>query len=118
VAAGSPLARKPPAWDPDGRGVDTIAWYYGAYALFQLGGVRWERWRQALERAIVPHQVQGGEPAGSWDPVGAWGYAGGRVASTALLTLCLEVNYRYVRVLELDPAALGPRDGRFAPRKR
>jgi hypothetical protein len=41
--------------------------------------------------------------AGSWDPSGPWGTAGGRVYSTALLTLCLEVTYRYERVLEEEP---------------
>jgi hypothetical protein len=32
---------------------------------------------------------------GSWDPVDAWGSAGGRVYATAINTLTLEVYYRY-----------------------
>ena len=35
---------------------------------------------------------------GSWDPIGPWGLEGGRVASTALMAMCLEVDYRYERV--------------------
>jgi hypothetical protein len=35
---------------------------------------------------------------GSWDPVGAWGRDGGRVYSTALCALILEVYYRYNNV--------------------
>ena len=35
---------------------------------------------------------------GSWDPLDAWGEEGGRVYSTSLLTMCLEVYYRYGRV--------------------
>ena len=35
---------------------------------------------------------------GSWDPKGPWGPDGGRVYSTAMMALCLEVYYRYDRV--------------------
>ena len=35
---------------------------------------------------------------GSWDPKDPWGEEGGRVYSTALMTLCLEVYYRYPKV--------------------
>ncbi len=35
---------------------------------------------------------------GSWDPIGPWGGDGGRVYSTAIMALCLEVFYRYDRV--------------------
>ena len=36
---------------------------------------------------------------GSWDPIDPWGGDGGRVYSTALLAMCLEVYYRYDRVI-------------------
>jgi hypothetical protein len=36
---------------------------------------------------------------GSWDPNCAWGYIGGRVYSTSLMVLCLEVYFRYVPIL-------------------
>ena len=29
---------------------------------------------------------------GSWDPIGPWGYAGGRVYSTALMAMCLSLQ--------------------------
>jgi len=32
---------------------------------------------------------------GSWDPIDAWGTAGGRVYATAINALTLEVYYRY-----------------------
>jgi hypothetical protein len=60
----------------------------------------WARFEPALERAILPNQRT--EPPcyeGSWDPIGPWGHAGGRVYSTAMLVLCLEVHYRYGRLL-------------------
>lgn len=36
---------------------------------------------------------------GSWDPIGAWGDEGGRVYSTAILTLTLEAYYRYSKLV-------------------
>ncbi|MBK9976081.1 MAG: hypothetical protein IPP14_15010 [Planctomycetes bacterium] len=35
---------------------------------------------------------------GSWDSVDAWGSAGGRVYSTAINCLTLEVYYRYQKL--------------------
>ncbi|RKY14435.1 MAG: hypothetical protein DRP63_08530, partial [Planctomycetota bacterium] len=42
-------------------------------------------------------QRRGGCADGSWDPVGKWGMVGGRVYSTALNALTLEIYYRYLR---------------------
>ena len=44
-------------------------------------------------------QRDDGDEKGSWDPIGPWGFAGGRVYSTALMTLTLEVYFRYSQVL-------------------
>jgi hypothetical protein len=44
---------------------------------------------------VVRHQRTDGDERGSWDPVDSWGAEGGRVYATALLTLSLEVYYRY-----------------------
>ena len=93
------VAAKPPRWDPQGFGSDLYAWYYGTYALFQMGRPWWPAWEKALQAAVVESQRQDGDARGSWDPICAWGYTGGRVYSTALLTLVLEVHYRYGRLL-------------------
>jgi hypothetical protein len=86
--------------------VDSYYWYYGSLALFQYqdgGGLSyWKQWNQALKAALVPAQRvrKDGCADGSWDPeVDRWGFAGGRVAVTALNTMSLEVYYRYQRVL-------------------
>ena len=93
------LAKKAPEWDPDGFGCDMYYWYYGTYAMYQMGGTYWERWNKSMKKAVVDSQRQDGDFKGSWDPVGPWGFAGGRVYSTALMTLCLEVYFRYAKVL-------------------
>jgi hypothetical protein len=93
------LRRTPPVWDPEGHGCDMYAWYYGTYAAFQIGGTTWKAWRGALGEAVVKSQRTDGDASGSWDPVGPWGYVGGRVYATAMQTLTLEVYYRYAPLL-------------------
>jgi hypothetical protein len=93
------IRSKPPMWDPDGFGSDMYYWYYGTYALYQMGRPWWPAWEKAMRSAIVGSQRQDGDARGSWDPLCAWGFSGGRVYSTALMTLCIEVYYRYARVL-------------------
>jgi hypothetical protein len=71
-------------------------WYYGTLGMYQAQGEAWERWNSALVSALVGSQKQDGEQQGSWDPDPVWGPHGGRVYSTALAALCLEVYYRYL----------------------
>jgi hypothetical protein len=94
----------PPEWNPDDGSIDMYYWYYGSLALFQVGGSSWKRWNKAMVPAIVKsqHGKDSGSREGSWDPVGPWGPDGGRVYSTALMVMCLEVYYRYDRVFGLQ----------------
>ena len=96
---GDLMLRTLPEWDPDGFGNDMYYWYYGSYAMYQLGGQHWKKWETALKKAIVETQRKDGDEKGSWDPNGPWGFSGGRVYSTATLVLCLEVYFRYAKVL-------------------
>ena len=95
---GDLMLRTLPEWDPDGFGSDMYYWYYGSYAMYQLGGTHWKKWEAALKKTILENQRKDGDEKGSWDPVGPWGYAGGRVYSTALMALCIEVYFRYGKV--------------------
>lgn len=70
-------------------------WYYGSLAMRQYGGDSWTQWNDQLRDLLIQEQVSSGEFAGSWDPNDPWGRYGGRIYSTALATLCLEVYYRY-----------------------
>jgi hypothetical protein len=71
-------------------------WYYGTLAMYQLQGEYWDRWNQALQKTLIDSQRKSGPLAGSWDPESVWGGYGGRVYTTALATLCLEVYYRFL----------------------
>jgi hypothetical protein len=90
-----------PRWDPDDGSIDMYYWYYGTLAMYQVGGTPWKKWNEAMKEAIVDHQHPKGSGArdGSWDPIDPWGPDGGRVYSTACMVLCLEVYYRYDRVI-------------------
>ncbi len=94
------IKSKPPIWDPEGFGSDFYYWYYATYALYQMGKPYWPVWEKAMKAAIVDSQRKDGDEKGSWDPqVCAWGFSGGRVYSTAIMTLCIEVYFRYAQVL-------------------
>ena len=89
-----------PRW-PQGkstRSVNFYYWYYGSYAMFQLGGKAWETWSEHMLEALHSQQRNGGGcERGSWDPVGEWCLVGGRVYATAISALTLETWYRYER---------------------
>ncbi|HED66412.1 MAG TPA: hypothetical protein ENJ09_12770 [Planctomycetes bacterium] len=91
------LTKTLPRWEE--YGCDMYYWYYGTYAMFQIGGDGWKKWNRAMKEAVLEHQSTEGDEKGSWDPVGPWGFSGGRVYSTALMTLCIEVYFRYGNVL-------------------
>jgi hypothetical protein len=88
-------------------------WYYGTLVMYQLQGDYWQRWNQALQDALISRQRQEEPLAGSWDPDSVWGGYGGRVYSTAMAALCLEVFYRF---LPLYLEASGDREPRTVRR--
>lgn len=80
--------------------------YYATLALYHQQGPAWERWNEALQRSLLATQETQGTHAGSWPTTTVWGSHGGRIYSTSLNTLCLEVYYRFL------PAAVSHVAGR------
>lgn len=80
---------------------DLYYWYYGTLAMYQQGGDAWQKWNTALRDNLVSEQRTDGDFAGSWDPRAPWGDYGGRVFSTALSTLSLEVYYRFLPLYQM-----------------
>ena len=120
------MARDNPAADEAGKSllgelpskdkVNLYYWYYGTLGMYQLQGDYWQRWNEALQAALVGRQQTDGDLAGSWDPVCVWGGYGGRVYSTAMSALCLEVYYRFLPLYN-DPGR-GPAAGDGEPADR
>jgi hypothetical protein len=77
-------------------------WYYGTLAMYQYGGKPGERWNAAVRDPLIDQQVADGDNAGSWDPNGPWGRYGGRLYSTAVATLTLEVYYRLLPLYRMN----------------
>jgi hypothetical protein len=96
-----------PSWEqenhPRKSAQNPYHWYYGTLAMFQMGGRHWAGWNAALKKTLVTNQRKGGprdgskaDVDGSWDCTMGWGPTGGRVYTTAINALSLEVYYRYL----------------------
>ena len=84
---------------PASGAINLYYWYYGTVALFQLQGPAWSAWNQDLKTRLLGIQ----EPAGSWPLTTVWASYGGRVYTTAMATLCLEVYYRHLPLYTNTP---------------
>jgi len=92
---------------PQGGPFNEYYWYYATLALFQLQGDAWEAWNGALQERLLASQETSGTLAGSWPSDTVWGGYGGRVYTTAMNALCLEVYYRHLPLYghEFHPAS-------------
>jgi len=79
--------------------------YYGTLALYQHQGEIWEEWNERMKEILTDLQIKTGENAGSWDVAGGHGNRMGRVVSTAICTLSLEVYYRILPIYGIRPSA-------------
>lgn len=87
---------------------DLYYWYYGTLAMYHHGGPSWQRWNETVRELLINEQRKDGHAAGSWDPRTPWGDFGGRVFSTALSTLTLEVYYRFLPMYRYDEKGQPP----------
>ncbi len=70
--------------------------YYASQVLRHFGGSQWDRWNAAMRDPLVAAQATEGHEAGSWYFPGRHSQAGGRLYTTAVTILTLEVYYRYL----------------------
>ncbi len=73
-------------------------WYYGTLAMFQVGGPEWKAWNRVMKKTLLESQRTKGAERGSWDPAGKYDHIAGRVYTTAMGALTLEVYYRYLQM--------------------
>jgi hypothetical protein len=77
-------------------------YYYATQVLYHVGGPDWDAWNPKMRDLLIAKQDKGLDPKkphlkGSWSPGGdAHGGAGGRLMTTSLSLLTLEVYYRHL----------------------
>jgi hypothetical protein len=72
-------------------------YYYASQVLHHMDNEDWQTWNPLMREKLLRLQEKDGHKKGSWDPNGAdHGGAGGRIYSTSLSLLTLEVYYRYL----------------------
>ena len=86
------LARNP----PDLNNADLYYWYYASLSMLHMRNPLWKDWNVLTRESLIRMQQKEGDSAGCWDTNIKWGERGGRVFTTALATLTLEVYYRYL----------------------
>jgi hypothetical protein len=94
-------------WGPGQNGnIDYYLWYNCTSPMFQAGGASWERWNTVVRPRVVSLQVvKDGCEHGSWTPFTPHDLAGGRIYTTALAVLTLEVYYRFSKSLDTKGSA-------------
>jgi hypothetical protein len=70
--------------------------YYAAQVLHHLGGPQWEKWNPRMRDYLVQSQADKGHESGSWYFTEEHSTIGGRLYTTAMATMTLEVYYRYL----------------------
>ena len=98
---------------PDnGEGRNTYYWYYATMAIFNFVGPEWDTWNRRMRRVLIESQEKQGCAMGSWDPenpsADEWGGQGGRLMTTCLSTLTLEVYYRYLPLFQINAPPVAP----------
>jgi hypothetical protein len=76
-------------------GRDIYYRYYATLALFHAGGPAWQTWNAKCRDYLISTQARTGHEVGSWHFDHRFGNEGGRLYSTAMATMTLEVYYRY-----------------------
>jgi hypothetical protein len=96
------LKKRPPPNPADDRNLDIYALYYATQVIHNYGGPDWQKfWNPRMRDLLVKWQVGTSHPqnGGSWDPNtdpnDVTAKSGGRLFTTCLALLSLEVYYRY-----------------------
>jgi hypothetical protein len=70
--------------------------YYAAQVLHHLGGRTWEKWNPRMRDYLVDTQATEGHETGSWYFAESHSTPGGRLYTTTMAVMTLEVYYRYM----------------------
>jgi hypothetical protein len=74
--------------------------YYATQVLHHYGGPAWTAWNNQMRDHLVRSQAATGHERGSWFFNDQYGVKGGRLYTTAMCTMILEVYYRHMPLYE------------------
>lgn len=78
--------------------------YYATLLIFHTQNELWPQWNQQMRDYLIKTQAKQGHETGSWHfPGDRYGDVGGRLYTTCMATLTLEVYYRYLPLYEELP---------------
>jgi hypothetical protein len=73
--------------------------YYATQVMRHFGGEEWEKWNTKMRDTLVNSQEKNGHAKGSWHfPKSPWGERAGRLYSTCMAAMILEVYYRHMPI--------------------
>lgn len=70
--------------------------YYASQVLHHLGGPRWTKWNAQMREYLIDSQSTDGHEMGSWYISEEHSSTGGRLYTTTMAIMTLEVYYRYM----------------------
>ena len=82
--------------------------YYATQVLRHHGGSAWKRWNPRMRDYLVDLQATQGHETGSWYIDENWSDRGGRLYTTTMAILTLEVYYRYMPMYQEAFTTDGP----------
>ena len=81
--------------------------YYATQVLHHYGGPDWPKWNVPMRDYLIATQATTGHERGSWFFVDQHGVQGGRLYTTAMCTMILEVYYRHMPLYGEDAVDAG-----------
>lgn len=82
--------------------------YYVTLFLHHVGGPFWEFWNPRMREHLIATQSKYGHEAGSWFFENKFGEEGGRLYTTAMAAMTLEVYYRYSPIYQQTGVTFKP----------
>lgn len=79
--------------------------YYATLVLFHCRHEKWDVWNQQMREFLISTQSKSGHESGSWFFKERYGSVGGRLYTTAMSIMILEVYYRYLPLFDRETIA-------------
>lgn len=76
--------------------------YYATQVLHHYGDPHWGKWEKSMREFLVRAQEKSGHEKGSWHFADKHGDQGGRLYTTAMSVMILEVYYRYLPIYDSE----------------